>query len=650
LCTRWYYGYNLADQLTSLSEPTQFGSTFSFLHDLAGRLTAVTGSAFQPGVTTYASDFKYRAWGGLKELTYGNGKTLSLTYDANLRPSTFTIPNVISKTYNYYADGSLRFSSDQLDHQFDRFNSYDHAGRPQNSLTGADARFEYNPYNPTPPPMPYEQTFGYDEIGHLNSVINLHWGSSFPYGRDYTNNRSVGNTYDNDGNLLTDPDNAFTYDASGAVRSVGTTETLTNSTFDGNGKQIKTENSVYDSQTQTWGTPTTRFYLRSSVLNGQVLSEIEANGSKRRTFIFANGATLGWQAYDGTYPYVVWQHHDARGSSFYTTNSAGYTMTGSGIIETEPAELNAMGANVGLNGPPPPPPPSEGNSSFMPFPAFGDATHPGRTYSVDGIPVPESTFMSMFQSSIENGFGLLDSAAANSIRVIGERITTQRYRYAPGSLGELYAVLGSPVFTIQSISSEPIYSDGSSGGWNWFGQQRVQTAGLPENQPRTEVPESDRAFFRSRVAATIEIEPCKKFLEELFAELNNGSTVKGILTTFDNEKFYWQNTGPYGGAVTYENGKKVILIGNSYKTEKFLSADRTGYLISQTTLTFLDETIHEVRPGNSDGAMANAVNAILVRKRKDIRKVYSDSNMGEIQKASMYWHPKLWDQCPAPRE
>ena len=40
------YGYNLGNQLTSLTEPTQFGSTFSYVHDAVGRLTNVNGSPF----------------------------------------------------------------------------------------------------------------------------------------------------------------------------------------------------------------------------------------------------------------------------------------------------------------------------------------------------------------------------------------------------------------------------------------------------------------------------------------------------------------------------------------------------------------------------------------------------------------------------
>lgn len=80
--------------------------------------------------------------------------------------------------------------------------------------------------------------------------------------------------------------------------------------------------------------------------------------------------------------------------------------------------------------------------------------------------------------------------------------------------------------------------------------------------------------------------------------------------------------------------------------------DRRGFLISQTTQGFLGETLHHVGEGFAyrDGVMANALNAILVRQGLDTAKRFSDLTQRDIDDASIYWHPKFWAACPAPRK
>ena len=97
-------------------------------------------------------------------------------------------------------------------------------------------------------------------------------------------------------------------------------------------------------------------------------------------------------------------------------------------------------------------------------------------------------------------------------------------------------------------------------------------------------------------------------------------------------------------------------ISNTINTEKMGGSlanqrDRHGYLISSTTQEFLGETLHHVGVGSmySDGQMAKALNAILVRQGQDTPKKFSDLTMKDVDNASRYWHPKVWAACPAPR-
>jgi YD repeat-containing protein len=243
------YGYNRGNQLTTLAEPGQFGATFSYVHNSAGRLISVNGSPFE-GMTNYASNAQYRASGSLKHLNYGNGKAVDITYNTRLQVATYSISGVLGKSYEYYADGSLRFSSESTSHTWDRFYSYDQVGRSKEAFSGAEARFEGLTTN-----RPYRQTFAYDAMGHLTGRTSNVWTSSFSSSDSYVDNRRSGWSYDADGNLLSGP-NTYAYDAGGEINTIDVLNAAgaTARFVDGDGQQVKTENSVFDEQTSSWVT------------------------------------------------------------------------------------------------------------------------------------------------------------------------------------------------------------------------------------------------------------------------------------------------------------------------------------------------------------------------------------------------------------
>jgi len=82
------YSYNLAGELTSLTNP--WGSVVGYGYDKTGRLTGITGSG-QLSAPSYTSSLTHRAFGGIKGMSYGNGKTLSTAYDYRLRPTTWDV-------------------------------------------------------------------------------------------------------------------------------------------------------------------------------------------------------------------------------------------------------------------------------------------------------------------------------------------------------------------------------------------------------------------------------------------------------------------------------------------------------------------------------------------------------------------------------
>lgn len=414
------YAYSISGALKSITDPA--GSSVHYVFDATGRLSTVTGTSFG-GVTTYASDARYRAWGAPRHLTYGNAKTLDITYNARMQAATFAVPGVISKTYDYYDDGQLRFSSDLLDHKFDRRYSQDQLGRIKEALSGAEARGESEMTA-----RPYKQNFSFDAFNHLTSRTSMVWNVPYPAINDsFLDNRRIGSIYDVDGNLLSGPESTYTYDQAGNVATVGTFDPAsTNSRgVDGDGRQISTTEVTYSEESSSWVT-IKKYYARSSALNGEVLTEMDSSGAKLRTFVYAAGTVLAWQQVAGTINQVLWENREPSGATFRTTDMVGNPWSGENAAA--PAELDPTGANAGTHAPlitePPPP---EGSGSLVPYPRFSDPSHPGTSYSVDGMPVPVDEFMKEVDSAFHGSLGLAEASARASKRVIGSRVRGVRF-------------------------------------------------------------------------------------------------------------------------------------------------------------------------------------------------------------------------------
>jgi YD repeat-containing protein len=211
------YEHTLSGALRKLTDPA--GDSVTYGYDSAGQLTGVTGSSFA-GVTSYASNIEYRAWGGPKSIKYGDTPTAATTtYDARMRPYEYTL-NVpatnatpgtsMRERFEYYADGKLKQMTDlddrsvnflgepPADRRFSRRFTYDNAGRIA-SANGVNA--SGNDYY-----LPFRQSYTYDAFDNLT----VRSGSYYYEGltsdiAQYRNNRRQGWTYDNSGNVTHSP-------------------------------------------------------------------------------------------------------------------------------------------------------------------------------------------------------------------------------------------------------------------------------------------------------------------------------------------------------------------------------------------------------------------------------------------------------------
>jgi YD repeat-containing protein len=306
------YTYNLKGGLASVKDP--FGDQINYAHDKIGRLTAVGGTSYGTDsnpTTEYADGIQYRAFGGIKQMTYqtNDEATVSMQYDNRLRVSQYEVNssvatnNLLKKsTFSYLADGKPQSMTDVVNSDFNRTYQYDHVGR-----------LKYNQFGTTQS-TPYLQTITYDAFSHMTGRNTVYWGDGNQFSSTYTNDRETttgvwGTTFDAAGNMIysgTRGDNQYqTTQFDAANRRTVFMSTSKRRTgrysyinvyhhqlydYDGDGRLIKKREQT-NSQTQP---SQTKYQIWSSVLGGY-LTEVGYTGEKEKTNVYAGGAVVAEQ-------------------------------------------------------------------------------------------------------------------------------------------------------------------------------------------------------------------------------------------------------------------------------------------------------------------------------------------------------------------
>jgi hypothetical protein len=342
------YDYNFAGELKKITDSTNM--TINYHYDNAGRLsdepatgtTAVTGSGnLYAGVANYASNFQYRAWGGLKTMTDGKGYTSAITYNSRLQPNHFEISGgLVSQNYDYFNDGRISFVHNLTDANFDRSYSYDHITRLTEAKSGGQAR---NSFGDTP----YSESFVYDAFSNLAARQSDSWNgqTSLSDSTSYTNNRRSGWGYDADGRNTTLGSRSNAFDAAGRQIQMTTQQVLSNgnhitvsqgNSYDGDGRNV----------VETASSATT-YHLRSSALGGEIVEELNSSGQKTTGYVsLPGGQLLATQTLNPAT--VTWKHNTPAGTSEYTVNT--YNAT------TSRTEFDPLSADISLTQPPDPQP------------------------------------------------------------------------------------------------------------------------------------------------------------------------------------------------------------------------------------------------------------------------------------------------------
>jgi RHS repeat-associated protein len=211
------------------------------------------------------------------------------------------------------------------DPTLDRSYEYDQVGRLVISHSGAEARAHVGTGQWGMQDGPYSQGYEYDVWGNLTHRYG--WGGErFAQTNDitesFTNNQRNGFSYDAAGNLTNDLGQNFTYDATGQQATASYTGYSLQQYYDGNGLRVKkTDNGV------------NTYYLRSSVLGGQVVAEMNSSGVLGREYVYLGGQVLAVRSPTKGVLKTYWVHEDPVTKSKRITNNLGSVVS---TIELDP--------------------------------------------------------------------------------------------------------------------------------------------------------------------------------------------------------------------------------------------------------------------------------------------------------------------------
>ena len=220
--------------------------------------------------------------------------------------------NGLNYGYDYFGEktGRVMYAQNLNDATLDRSYDYDQVGRLQTSFTGSAARAHMGIGGSWLSDGPYAaQSNGYDVWG--NSTSRDGWGGANPlYTATYTNNRRAGLTYDAAGNVTNDGGQDFLYNAIGQQVKASYSGYILQQSYNGDRLRAKKDEN---------GAVT--YVLRSSVLGGQIVAELNGSGAWTRGYVYLGGQLVALQG--GSGGAVSWVHQDPVTKSQRITNSSG---------------------------------------------------------------------------------------------------------------------------------------------------------------------------------------------------------------------------------------------------------------------------------------------------------------------------------------
>jgi len=648
------YSYNLAGRIASITDP--FGANFSYTRDLQGRMKTVTGSPYA-GVTNYVNGVEYRAWGAPKSVAY-EGNSSTIAFNARLQPTQFRLTangtgaSIIRENYSYFADGRLATVMDLDDSGgsnppatlrfLSRSYSYDHVGRSTGGQGTGIA---------TMPAVPYSQSYSYDQFGNMTVRSGAYYvySQSPPSSADiatYSNNRRSNWNYNADGQVISTPSTStdlprtMTYDAAGRMRTTTQSSqsgTVTYSaTYDGDGQLVHEVNT-------SSGSSTTAYIVRSTVLDGEVLTRLDQSGNKLTTHVPAEGLLFSTQS----------------GSLIVTTYRDPL-----GITETSLGVYDPLGNYIPYrpSGSPQPPIGSYNSGSMS---GLGSSLSNANNYALgcvmDGLPTNCKLVGQAIARGQAKSIGIMGLALIPQVTRLMSSFTATgaEFRTVAGSQSKSTTVelAGGYGFTwsrgVVELWTHYIIAPGLQLGFEQNPQKPSAEPVDPRDVRRRLLSNEEMGYLRHYFYSITGNEDCAKFIEDFLnkaAELNPqhkmvSDDIRGMFESIASGGGFWSASGAsyntIGGDILKNSGAIYFL--NDPRFYSFGRPNRKAELayLSVTFHGMAQTAIHELmhHAGFGDRALANT--AAFLRKEN----VSFANNWEGTLAASKYWNTLLDEHC-----
>jgi len=621
------YDYNLAGALKKLTDSSSMSIVYGY--DTAGRINSVTGADnLYAGVTQYASSFSYRAWGALKNFTDGTNHVVARSYNTRLQTSQFAINGTVTQNFDYFADGRIKFLHNLPDGNFDRSFSYDQMGRLVAARAGGAARQDGGA-------VPYNQSFSYDAFSNLNGRSTTTWNQfSSSDSASYVNNRRNGWEYDNDGRNTGIEDRNYYFDAAGqtsrleAPMWVSALESyitkVMDSSYDGDGQKVKETTWDYSD----YEPAVSRYYLRSTVLRGSIIAEIDGTGQKQVGYVYAGERVLAKQSNNQ----VSWKHTSPAGTGQYNSVVfGGYARV----------ELDPFGADVTLSPTAPPEnPPGPGEISEGHFGGIMDSRF-ADIFDTDGCVVdgaPESCGVAA--AMVTFGTGLSRGMLSTTFNMASFAQSLPLKVASPDQLTLTFNVSGTEGRT----TYETVWSDYLN---QWVPMTPTAYSGIapmitssaftlssavPQKPNRTPLSAEEIAQLENAVKTLLDRDSCARFVAGVLQKLGSELGLMDIIKALKNRGIDRSGAGGFGrrliskraaeaeGAVAYGNPQIDI----NYKIDPTVA--NVPVFIRNVGLTVLHEIFHVAGSGASHWKMLVAGYAVASEMHLKLGRKPSDTD------------------------
>ena len=319
-----YYTYDDMNRLTQSTYPS--GHKVNYRYDSVGNVDKVT---YQNGSTiqNVVYNVKYRPFGPVKSMSFGNGAVRSLSHDLDYRTTDIYTNNIQDLEYTFDTNNNIKNITNNKDTALSHSFIYD----SENRLTRSTRTGNIDHYS-------------YDKVGNRTTYTeNLNTPETYNYSGNSNklssiiDSNGVTNSVTHNANgQITNKDNAvYTYNESNRLESYTKNGQTTNYLYNPLGQRIR-KSSQYG----------TMHYLYNEA--GQLIAEHNSAGTVQKEYIYLNGQVVGLIKNNTRY-YV---HNDHLGRAERITNqSKGTVWLASNYAFDRAVTTNTIGDyNLGFPG------------------------------------------------------------------------------------------------------------------------------------------------------------------------------------------------------------------------------------------------------------------------------------------------------------